>query len=280
MQTDYVVFVDRMITHYEGGYCWDAGDNGGPTKYGITCYDLAEHRHQTMTSMAAWAPIVKSMTLVEAEAIYAEKYAKQIMFDQLKPGKDVVMFDYAVNSGSQRAVRSARALLNRPGSGVMTKDLLDAINAADAKWFVNAMCDERLHFMQNIRNGTAWKKFGHGWASRITDLRTYAVNLIGALTTAPPTVLIPRAGKGVNVDPQALPIHPGVVVGGGASGAASAAAGHPWWVVALLVVGLIAIGFIAAKWLKSKDKKADETVVLPDHLLPLPPAPGTAAAAA
>ena len=65
---DYQPFVERMIQRYEGGYGWDAADPGGPTKYGITCYDLAEHRHQTVTSMAAWAPLVKAMTLDEADA--------------------------------------------------------------------------------------------------------------------------------------------------------------------------------------------------------------------
>jgi hypothetical protein len=48
----YKAFVDRMISKYEGGYGWDANDPGGPTKYGITCYDLAEHLGERMTSMA------------------------------------------------------------------------------------------------------------------------------------------------------------------------------------------------------------------------------------
>ena len=30
-----------MIPKYEGGYGWDKADPGGPTKYGITCFDLA-----------------------------------------------------------------------------------------------------------------------------------------------------------------------------------------------------------------------------------------------
>ena len=53
-QADYTPFVERMIARYEGNYGWDAGDSGGPTKYGITCYDLAEHRNEKMTSMARW----------------------------------------------------------------------------------------------------------------------------------------------------------------------------------------------------------------------------------
>ena len=51
-QLTYLPFTARMINRYEGGYGWNRADPGGPTKYGITCYDLAEHRGLKMDSMA------------------------------------------------------------------------------------------------------------------------------------------------------------------------------------------------------------------------------------
>jgi lysozyme family protein len=51
MLENYVAFCSRMIKKYEGGYGWDKGDSGGPTKFGVTCYDLAAHRGQKMDSM-------------------------------------------------------------------------------------------------------------------------------------------------------------------------------------------------------------------------------------
>ena len=98
-----------MISRYEGGYCWDKEDPGGPTKYGITCYDLAEHRGKRMTSMAAWASIVRDMPLSEAEDIYEIKYARAVSFAALPAGVDCVMMDYGVNSGIGRVNRVARA---------------------------------------------------------------------------------------------------------------------------------------------------------------------------
>jgi lysozyme family protein len=176
MQADYKPFVDRLINRYEGGYGWNKKDPGGPTKYGITCYDLADHRHQTMNSMSAWAPAVRDMSLDEAEAIYQSKYAVAIRFDDLPAGIDVTMMDYGVNSGCARPVRVARALLSMGGGG-MDSALLDKLHAIDAKQFINDMCDERLRFMHAIRNGSAWAEFGHGWESRVTDLRGYACGL-------------------------------------------------------------------------------------------------------
>src|SRR6516165_5391519 len=85
---DYQPFVERMIFRYEGGYGWDKSDPGGPTKYGITCYDLAEFMHEKMDSMARWAPIVKAMTLATADQIYQQKYAVQCDFNDLMAGAD------------------------------------------------------------------------------------------------------------------------------------------------------------------------------------------------
>src|SRR5215469_9123868 len=102
---NYQPFVERMINRYEGGYGWDRGDPGGPTKYGITCFDLAEHDGARMNSMAAWAPKVRAMPLSVADDIYASKYAGPMQFDKIGAGKDCVVFDFGVNSGTSRSAR-------------------------------------------------------------------------------------------------------------------------------------------------------------------------------
>jgi lysozyme family protein len=160
MKENYSAFCDRMIKKYEGGYGWDKGDSGGPTKFGVTCYDLAEHRGQKMDSMKRWAPIVMSMPLSEAEDIYANKYAKKTRFNDLNGGKGTVMFDYGVNSGTARPIRVAQKMLGKTVNGVFSNSLKDAINDCDAKWFINGMKQERLTFMHNIKGGSMWQTFG------------------------------------------------------------------------------------------------------------------------
>src|SRR6266403_1355671 len=153
----YKPFVDRMINRYEGGYGWNRQDTGGPTRYGVTCYDLAEEMGQKMDSMARWAPIVQAMPLATAEAIYQKKYAKAIYYDYLPAGIDTEMLDYGVNSGISRPIHVARAiLLGTAGSGVMDNALLTALQKADVNSFIDRMSAERLQFMHAIRGGSAW----------------------------------------------------------------------------------------------------------------------------
>ncbi len=175
MITNYAPFVERMIQRYEGGYGWDRNDPGGPTKYGITCYDLAEHLHEKMNSMAYWAPIVMRMTLGTADQIYADKYATACAFTDLGPGKDCVVFDFGVNSGPSRAIRAAQHLTRVAADGIMGPVTLAAINAYQPATFINDYCALRLRFLEGLG---IWSTFGKGWAARVADLRAYAQRLL------------------------------------------------------------------------------------------------------
>lgn len=171
---DYKPFVDRMINRYEGSYGWNRNDPGGPTKYGITCYDLAEFLHQRMDSMSRWAPIVKSMTLGTADEIYATKYATACAFDELNAGKDCIVFDFGVNSGPFRAIKYAQRVVGVTMDGILGPITLNAINDFNPQDFINDLCNVRLNFLQGL--GT-WSEFGHGWHARVEDLRSYSLNL-------------------------------------------------------------------------------------------------------
>jgi len=186
MRSTYQPFLDRMIHKYEGGYGWDRGDPGGPTKYGITCYDYAEFHHATMNSMSAWAPKVKAMTLDEAELIYRTKYATAVAYDALPAGVDVCLLDYGINSGIGRVVAVLRGLLKLRGPSThLTPEDTAVIAKLDANRLITQICDERLGFMHRIKGGASWRRFGKGWGARVADLRLYATNLVGKTEKAP-----------------------------------------------------------------------------------------------
>lgn len=273
MQVDYVPFIDRMIDKYEGLYCWYKADPGGPTKYGVTCYDLAEHRGQKMTTMAAWAPIVHAMQRPEAEDIYSTKYARSVWFNDLGPGKDTVLLDYDVNSGVGRPIRVARAILNLPGKNVMDDPLLTAINKTDANWFIDAVCTERLHFMHQIRGGSAWTSFGKGWGARVADLNTYSKHVASGsqqAAPAPPDLSKVPTPKANHDDPNLTKnATGGIVTGGGGSAVTAHASGVPYWAIGAIVGTVIIAGVVYTVYKHRSNTLANATVVLP----PIPPQP-------
>lgn len=268
MKANYHAFVTRMIQKYEGGYGWDKADPGGPTKYGITCYDLAAHRGQTMDSKERWAPIVHAMPLSDAEDIYAKKYAKGVMFDQLQSGVDCCMFDYGVNSGVGRAVKVARALVGMSDGTLMNAEVVQRVNAMDPTKFIKAMNAERLGFMHRIRGGSAWKTFGGGWQSRVDDLSAWCLKLAtgwkAPIDNPPvqPATQKPAAPKAkVEVKPIGKDLTKTTTGVGGAGGGAWFL-GVPPWVVALVVLVIVAGVFVYLIRRKNK-AKAEMAVVLP-----------------
>ena len=269
MRQDYQPFIDRMINRYEGGYGWNRKDPGGPTKYGVTCYDLAAHRGKPMTSMADWAEEVRNMPLSEAEDIYRTKYAAAIDFDALPAGIDCTMMDYAVNSGIARPIRVAAALLKLPATSRLGPTLLSAIQRADPTWFVNSMCQERLHFMHQIRGGTAWDEFGVGWGKRVDDLDKYSVALIQkAPAPAAPDLSQVATPKAIHPPAPAG----GVITGTAAAGGAAATSAHtlgvqPWEIMLGLMV-VVTAGIAIHRWRQNKVDAANAKIVLPPDVIP------------
>lgn len=262
MQSTYVDFMNkRLIPRYEGGYGWAKADPGGPTKYGITCYDLAEFEHKRMNSMSAWAEPVRDMQLSVADTIYQNKYANAIHYNELPAGPDACIMDYGVNSGTSRPVRAARAILRIKGGGIMDQALLDAIKKTDPEVFVTALCAERMHFLHGLRT---WRTFGGGWTSRVTDLKAYCLHLAkgGSVAAAPEAsdlshVVMPKA---IHVPRTATTPSAGGAVAGGA---AAAAAGFPWYYIAAGVIVPIFAGIIYEAYEAHHATNANNTIVLP-----------------
>lgn len=244
MITTLHAFLSRMIDRYEGGYVWDKADPGGPTKYGITAQALADFRGDKMTSHAAWASEVKAMDKSEAIKIYQKRYAPPVAYNDLPSGVDVTVLDYAVNSGPGRAVRVARRIVGLPDGTIMSPDVVRAIVKMPRADFINAMCDERLRFMQSLKGGAMWKRYGKGWNARVFDLRNYAKALSAGkiVPTGPDLSNVPtpkaEAEKG----------NKGATAGStGAGGLFATIGGYladlPWMWIAVAVGVVIAVGF-------------------------------------
>lgn len=147
----------QQVLKSEGGYTNDPRDPGGPTNYGITIADYRMYINKSGT-----ADDVKNMHLADAQSIYRSKYWNAVNGDTLPSGVDYCVFDYGVNSGVGRA-----------------KKVYNNLKTDNPKDTINAICDERLKFLQSL--GT-WSHFGKGWGARVASVRA------GSLALAKDTV--------------------------------------------------------------------------------------------
>ncbi|WP_234844410.1 glycoside hydrolase family 108 protein [Sinorhizobium meliloti] len=151
----------------EGGYSNVKTDRGGPTKYGVTHTTLAAHRGVKSVT----ADQVKAMSREEAEDICRRSYWGQSGGDLLPPGLDYAAFDFGVNSGPYRAVKTLQKVLGVREDGQVGEQTLAAVRKypGGVSTLIRDYCDARMRFLRSLTNGkTGFPVNGRGWTIRVT----------------------------------------------------------------------------------------------------------------
>jgi lysozyme family protein len=165
-----------IVLAAEGGYVDNPLDAGGATNMGITRATLARWRGIAPASALPKAA-VKALTRAEAAAIYEAGYWRRIAGPQLPAGLDLALFDYAVNSGPARAVKTLQALLGVTADGLVGPVTLGALRQRQPAALVTALCDARLGFLGRL---ASFATFGRGWTARVATIRAAALAMAGA----------------------------------------------------------------------------------------------------
>lgn len=141
---------DRLIGH-EGGYENNPADPGGETNWGISkrSYPYVD---------------IKSLTREQAKGIYHRDFWNRINADRLADGVAFQLFDFAVNSGIETAVRYFQRSLGVADDGAWGPRSQAAADKTSESDQIMGVLAERLDFMTRLSN---WPNASRGWARRI-----------------------------------------------------------------------------------------------------------------
>lgn len=156
----------KLLFGHEGGYVNAKTDRGGPTKYGITHKTLAAHRGVKSVT----AEEVKALTLGEAATIYRGSYWGPSGGDVLPSGLDYAAFDFGVNSGPQRAVKTLQKVLKVKQDGWIGEGTLAAVEAypGGTRQLIRDYCDARMAYLESLKGPQGFRANGRGWTIRVT----------------------------------------------------------------------------------------------------------------
>ena len=147
---------DRLMGS-EGGYSNDPSDPGGETNWGI--------------SKRSYPNVdIKNLTREGAKDIYLRDFWTRINADEMYDGVAFQVFDFAVNSGIETAIRKLQAAVGVADDGhwgPVSRARVAAMTESDVIMRINA---ERLRFMTKLKN---WPNASRGWARRIADNLLY-----------------------------------------------------------------------------------------------------------
>jgi len=167
------------VLRHEGGYSDHPQDKGGPTNKGIT---LATYRAHVKAD--GTAEDLKRITDAQVASIYRSSYWDAIRGDDLPAGLDYAVFDFAVNSGPNRAAKFLHGIVNVDQDGVIGSQTLAAVRVTDTIPLIRGLCDDRLAWLRALDN---WPTFGKGWERRVLDVRDDAVQMVTAPVILPTT---------------------------------------------------------------------------------------------
>jgi len=153
-----------LILAHEGGYVNHPKDPGGATNKGVTQKVYDDYRRNRGVEPRS----VREITRAEIRDIYRFQYWDMVNADRLPAGVDYMVFDYAVNSGPNRAAKELQRLLRlnqvdgQIGEGTL-RAVTDAADADEVK-LIEDYCNRRMRFLRSLKTfGT----FGKGWKRRV-----------------------------------------------------------------------------------------------------------------
>lgn len=144
----------------EGGLVNDPDDPGRMTRYGVS-QRVFPHED------------IEHLTLPRAIEIYYNHYFKRYGIDRISDAEKALnIFDYAVNAGGRRAIRTAQQIVGFSGKwrdGILGPHTAEAID--ERQNFVRDYKHARIVFYEYIANKyPRKKKFLWGWLRRVSKL--------------------------------------------------------------------------------------------------------------
>lgn len=175
MKETFQLIVEDLLRS-EGGFANRSrkADPGGPTNLGITQATLSAWRKRPVSVQE-----VKQLRQEEALQIYKAQYWDRVRGDDLPRGLDYAVFDFAVNSGLARAVKTLQEILKVKADGIIGLITLRAIKGRAVSELINLLSRARLAFMKTLRN---WGCNKNGWAARVRRVQGRSLELTGLFT--------------------------------------------------------------------------------------------------
>jgi lysozyme family protein len=171
MKTTFDLIIEDLL-FIEGGFANRSrkADPGGPTNWGIT-----------QGTLSAWLGRPVSIEEVQdldrsiAVQIYKSQYWDTVRGDVMPRGLDYALFDFAVNSGPARAIKTLQKILGVAADGVAGVQTLSAVRQHESIFLVNELSAARLAFMKRLKN---WPYNKNGWSRRVREVQEKSLALI------------------------------------------------------------------------------------------------------
>ena len=159
-----------LVLQHEGGYVNHPSDPGGRTNLGVTQRVWEQYVGHKVDEAE-----MRSLTKEMVSPLYRKEYWDAVHGDKLPCGADYLAFDFAVNAGSFRCIKTIQRALNITADGVIGPVTVKAIQDTNAEDFIEKFSDVKKSFYLGLAN---YPTFGKGWLNRVAEGKEAAKRMI------------------------------------------------------------------------------------------------------
>jgi lysozyme family protein len=156
----------ELMLKSEGGFVNHPSDPGGMTNLGVT-----KATWENWVGRKSDEAEMRGLTPEKVEPLYKKKYFDAVRGDELPVGLDYLMFDFAVNAGAGRAIKTLQTAVGVTPDGGFGPMTMAAVQAVDPVDLIERFSQAKENFYRSL---TTFATFGKGWLNRVADVKVKA----------------------------------------------------------------------------------------------------------
>jgi lysozyme family protein len=161
----------ELMLKSEGGFVNHPSDPGGMTNLGVT-----KATWENWVGRESDEAEMRSLTPEKVEPLYKKKFFDAVRGDELPVGLDYLLFDFAVNAGAGRAIKTLQSAVGVTPDGGFGPLTMAAVQAIEPQELIERFSQAKEDFYRSLNT---FNVFGKGWLNRVADVKLKANSMIG-----------------------------------------------------------------------------------------------------
>jgi lysozyme family protein len=160
----------QLMLKSEGGFVNHPSDPGGMTNLGVT-----KATWENWVGRESDEAEMRGLTPEKVEPLYKKKYWDAVRGDELPAGISYLCFDFAVNAGAGRSIKTLQTAVGVTPDGGFGPMTMAAVQAVDPVELIERFSQAKEDFYRSLNT---FATFGKGWLNRVADVKVKANSML------------------------------------------------------------------------------------------------------
>ena len=160
----------ELMLQSEGGFVNNPSDPGGMTNLGVT-----KATWENWIGRQSDEAEMRGLTPDKVEPMYRKKYWDAVRGDEVKLGLDYLLFDFAVNAGAGRAIKTLQTAIGVPADGGFGPITMASMKSYEPVKLIERFSQAKEDFYRSLNT---FDVFGKGWLNRVAKVKAEALKMV------------------------------------------------------------------------------------------------------